>query len=140
MIKNKNSVKSFPSILVVEDDEATLESISLKLKKEGFEVDSAGNSAAGFEKLCRNPNFSAVLLDLRLPQGDGFSFLEEKRKRNDLSAVPVIVFTNLNQKEYVERALSLGANGYLVKANHNISDIIEQLKKCLKGEKCQIDI
>lgn len=140
MTKNKNVPKSFsPKILVIEDDEATLESISLKLKKEGFEVDSAGDSAAGFEKLRRNPNFSGILLDLHLPQGDGFVFLEEKNKENSLSAVPVIVFTNLNQREYVEKALGLGAKGYLVKANHDISDIIEQLKKCLKGEKCQID-
>lgn len=141
MMKNKNAANSSsPSILVVEDDEATLESISLKLKKEGFEVDSAGDNAAGLEKLRRNPNFSGVLLDLRLPQGDGFGFLEGKSKESNLSNIPVIVFTNLNQREYVEKALGLGAKGYLVKANHDISDIIKQLKKCLKGEKCQIDL
>jgi len=74
-----------------------------------------------------------------MPKGDGFKFLEDKAKDSTVSDVSVIVFTNLSQLEYIDRALALGVKGYLIKAHHSIQGIVEEVKKCLQGEECAID-
>jgi len=126
-------------ILVVEDDEPTSLAITFKLKKEGFVVIQAGDGEKGLEALTESGPFSGVLLDLRMPKGDGFKFLEEKAKNPKISGVPVIVFTNLSQPEFVNRALKLGVKGYLVKAHHSAQEIVEELHQCLHEGKCTID-
>ena len=126
-------------ILVVEDDEATLQAIAFKLKKEGFEVIQAGDGDEGIIKLKTKGPINGILLDLRMPKGDGFKFLEEKAKDPAIAEVPVIVFTNLSQREFVDKALSLGVKGYLVKAHHSVQEIVNELHQCLHEGKRRID-
>lgn len=126
-------------ILLVEDDLPTVEAALLKLKKSGFKTDFAEDGQIGLKKLRREGPFDGVLLDLRMPKGDGFQFLEGKMKDPKVRKVPVIIFSNLNQPEFVKRALDLGAIGYLVKANHSLDEIVKELKKCLETNQCQID-
>jgi len=126
-------------ILIVEDDESTLQAITYKLEKEGFEVIQATDGEIGLEILRKSGQFTGILLDLRMPKGDGFKFLEEKAKDEKISDVPVIVFTNLSQPEFVNRALKLGVKGYLVKAHHSAQEIVEELHQCLHEGKCTID-
>ncbi len=126
-------------ILLVEDDLPTAETVLLKLKKAGFKTDFAEDGISGLAKLRQSGRFDGILLDLRMPKGDGFKFLEEKQADETLRGVPVIVFTNLSQPEFVNRALSLGAKGYLVKANHSLEEIILEIRKCLDTGQCQID-
>ena len=126
-------------ILLVEDDAPTRESAGIKLAKEGFTVETAENGFVAFEKIQRDSNFRAILLDLRMPKSDGFEFLEKKKAHPELQNIPVIVFTNLNQPENIERAVSLGAKGYLVKAHHSIQEIANELKNCLVHGTCIID-
>ena len=128
-----------PHILVVEDDNPTLESVLIKLNKEGFLTTAAMDGQEGIKALLKNEPFSLVLLDILMPQKDGFWFLEEKNKNSKIKNVPVVVFTNYSQPEYVSRALKLGVKGYLVKANHSLSDIVGEIKKCLEGGVCKID-
>lgn len=126
-------------ILVVEDDEPILQAITFKLVKEGFEVEGAADGIIGIDKLKNDSPFSGVLLDLRMPKGDGFKFLEAKKDDKQICDVPVIVFTNLSQKEFVNRAIELGVKGYLVKASHGVQEIVDELNKCLRGEQVKID-
>jgi len=126
-------------ILVVEDDVPILEAISIKLKEAGYEVEQAVDGQIGLEYLQHRGPFHLILLDLRMPKGDGFKFLEDKAKDSTVSDVSVIVFTNLSQLEYIDRALALGVKGYLIKAHHSIQGIVEEVKKCLQGEECAID-
>ena len=126
-------------ILLVEDDEPTRESTILKFKKAGIEIDFAENGQQGLEKLHRAGHFDLILLDLRMPKGDGFWFLEWKEDDQSIKDIPVIVFTNFSQPELLQRALSFGVIGYLIKANHSLDEIIEEVKECLKTGKCRID-
>lgn len=126
-------------ILVIEDDIPILEATTIKLEEEGFKVEQAVDGIIGLEYLKKRGPFDAILLDLRMPKGDGFKFLEDKAKDPSISGVPVVVFTNLGQVDYLNRSLGLGVKGYLIKAHHSLSEIIEEVKKCLKGEPCQID-
>lgn len=75
---------------------------------------------------------SIVLLDLMLPTMDGFAVLETIRKRTDESKdVPVIVVSNLGQEKDRERALTLGATSYLVKAEVSVEEIVAKIESTL---------
>ena len=144
--KNKIKNKKIPKksshhqcVLVIEDDPPTLESVLFKLKQRGFETDHALNGESGFNKLSQHGPFLGVLLDMRMPGSDGFSFLEKKNKDDRLHDIPVLVFSNYGQSEYIARALQLGARGYLVKAHHSIEDIINHVDRCFNKNDCSVD-
>lgn len=125
-----------PKILLVEDDNSTRESVIIKLRLSGFEVVPAENGPEALEKLREEGPFSAVLLDLIMPGGDGFNFLKEKQADKSLKDIKVIVFSNLSQKEHVDRAAELGASSYWVKAHHSLREVVDKLNLFLKdGEK-----
>jgi DNA-binding response OmpR family regulator len=76
-----------------------------------------------------------VLLDLMLPGAkDGFAVLEAIRARTDaLKTVPIIVVSNLGQEKDIQRAKSLGANDYLVKAEVSIEEIVAKIESTMGG-------
>jgi CheY-like chemotaxis protein len=139
MIKGKVAAKKNNlKILVIEDEEMAREAILLKLKRAKISSSFAEDGVDGLEKL-QNEKFSGVLLDLRMPRGDGFFFMEEKNKNEKFRDIPVIVFSNFSQPEFINRALSLGARGYLIKAQNSVGDIVEQLKNCILLGRCPVD-
>lgn len=126
-------------VLIMEDDDATRQAAVFKLEKEGFEVEEANNGIQALDMMIKDGTLDLILMDIRMPRGDGFHFLEEKQKDARVQNVPVIVFTNLSQPEFVDRALKLGAKGYLVKAHHSLSEIIIEVKNCIAGGVCRVD-
>ncbi|MGH9811156.1 MAG: response regulator [Terriglobia bacterium] len=84
---------SSASILVVEDDEPTRELLCHSLKTMGYAPSTAVNGRSGLDWLASNPSPRLILLDLMMPEMDGFEFLRELRKRPMLAEVPVIVVT-----------------------------------------------
>lgn len=129
-----------PRILLVEDDALTRESVLIKLNRSGFKTEFAEDGDSGLKKLRNQGPYAAVLLDLVMPNGDGFKFLKEKRDDPKIKDTMVIVFTNLSQKEQIKRAADLGAHGYLIKAHHSLQDIVKKLNQCLTDIKqCPID-
>jgi DNA-binding response OmpR family regulator len=117
-------------VLVIEDDESVARVYAIKLQQLGVDVVMAGDGEAGFAKL-KEEKPSVVLLDLMLPIKDGFWVLEERGKVPALKKVPVIVLSNLGQETDKERATSLGATEYLVKANISIKDLLDKIKTYL---------
>jgi len=136
--KQKDNSKKKLRVLVVEDDEPTLESVVFKLKQRGFLVDPAKDGEEALAKL-QKIKYSAILLDLRLPKGNGYQFLEEKNKDSNLREIPVVVFSNLSLRVFIDWALELGVKGYLVKAHHSISEIADEFQKCIKEGSCRVD-
>lgn len=126
------------SLLVIEDDIPTCEAITMKLKKKGFLVEFAEDGEAGFQKLFQK-TFSGVLLDLRLPRVDGFEFLERKSQDEKLKKIPVMIFSNFGQPEYIHRSLALGARGYVVKTQHSIDEIVDDIAKCFLEQRCYVE-
>ena len=116
---------------MVEDDEF-LRSIAVKrMEKEGYEVivSTDGSDAA---KLAQEGKPGLILLDLLLPGTSGFDILEKVKGEVSTKAIPVIVFSNLGQKEDIERAQKLGANDFLIKANFTLDVLMDKLKGYLK--------
>jgi len=115
-------------ILVVEDDKFLRELITQKLAKEGYEVMEAIDGEEGVKKT-KEEKPDLVLLDLILPGIDGFEVLTRIREGSDPSSTPVIILSNLGQKEDVERGLKLGATDYMIKAHFTPGEIIEKIHK-----------
>jgi DNA-binding response OmpR family regulator len=118
-------------ILIVEDDKFLRELISRKLQQQEFSVVEAVDGTEGLQKT-KEEKPDLILLDLILPGLDGFEVLTRIKQDPHLSSIPVVILSNLGQKEEVERGLKLGAIDYLVKAHFTPSEIIEKVKGILQ--------
>ncbi len=118
-------------ILIVEDDKFLRELIVKKLAKEGYEVSEAIDGEEGIKKI-KSEKPDLILLDLILPGMDGFEVLSKMKDDPLLSSIPVIILSNLGQKEDVEKGLKLGAIDYLIKAHFTPGEIIEKIRANLK--------
>lgn len=117
-------------ILLVEDEPTLQKTISEILTQEGFKILSALDGEAGLNFALREKP-DLILLDLILPKIDGFEVLENLKKNESTKKIPVIILTNLENAAAVERALELGANSYLVKANYELEDVVQKVKQAL---------
>lgn len=119
-------------ILFVEDEEALQRAMGEMLEQKGFNVIRAMDGEIGLA-LSKKELPDIILLDLILPKKNGFEVLVEIKKDPATKDIPVIVLTNLEGSEDVEKALALGAMTYLVKANYNLSDIFGKIEMALRG-------
>ncbi len=118
-------------ILIVEDDKFLRDLITQKLWKEGFDVVEAVDGEHGLKKV-KEVKPDLILLDLILPGIDGFAVLAETKKDPGLALIPVIILSNLGQRDDIEKGLKLGAVDYLIKAHFTPGEIIEKVKKVLE--------
>jgi len=118
-------------ILIIEDDKFLRELIAQKLFKEGFEAAEAIDGEEGIKKI-KSENPDLILLDLILPGIDVFEVLSRMREDSTLASIPVIILSNLGQKEDVEKGLKLGAVDYLIKAHFTPGEIIDKIKVALR--------
>jgi two-component system, OmpR family, response regulator BaeR len=119
------------TILLVEDDPFLIDIYSEKFKLAGFEAETVGDGERTLEKI-REKKPDLVMLDLVLPHIDGWEILRQIKKDPELSAIPVIVFSNLGQKSDIENGLALGAAKYLIKSQYTPSEVVDEIKKILK--------
>ncbi|OHA62542.1 MAG: hypothetical protein A3E07_00310 [Candidatus Wildermuthbacteria bacterium RIFCSPHIGHO2_12_FULL_45_9] len=113
-------------ILIIEDDKFLRELIVQKLGKEGYEIVEAAEGEDGLKKL-RESNPDLVLLDLILPGIDGFEVLKQAKADTQTASTPVIILSNLGQKDDVDKGLELGAIDYLIKAHFTPGEIVEKI-------------
>ena len=118
-------------ILIVEDDEFLRSLAAKRLEKEGYSVLTATDGTSGL-KLAGEEAPAIILLDLLLPGMSGYEVLEKLRATESTKSTPVIVFSNLGQKEDVEKAKGLGANDFLIKANFTLDDVVVKIQEYLK--------
>jgi len=116
-------------ILIMEDERPIGQAMALKLGKSGFEATHALNGEEGLQRLKNDGPFDLMLLDLVMPTMDGFAVLTELQKQKN--KIPVLVMTNLSQNEDKQRAIDLGAQGFFVKSNISVSDVIAEVEKIL---------
>lgn len=102
-----------------------------KFVADGFEVLLADNGVNGLE-LAKTAKPDIIMLDIILPQLDGFSVLEQIKKDKATKDIPVIMLTNLGTDEDKAKGKIMGAADYLVKASLTPGQISEKIKKVLK--------
>ncbi len=119
-------------ILIVEDEIFLSNLLKTTLEKEGFEVVQVFSGKDVSKELLVEERIDLILLDLILPDKNGFEILEEIKKDPLLSKIPVIVLSNLGQEEDILKAKKLGVKDYFVKARESTESIVEKIKKILK--------
>lgn len=118
-------------ILIIEDDKFLRELIARKLNNEGFDILEAVDGEDGIKKI-KEGKPDLILLDLILPGIDGFEVLSRKKEDPSIASIPVIILSNLGQREEIEKGLKSGAIDYLIKAHFTPGEIIEKIKMALK--------
>lgn len=118
-------------ILVVEDDKFLRELITQKLAREGYDVKEAVDGEEGVVKV-KEEKPDVILLDLILPGIDGFEVLAKIKEDPEVENIPVVILSNLGQRDDVERGLKLGAVDFLIKAHFTPGEIIEKVEKIMK--------
>lgn len=118
-------------ILIVEDDKFLRELISQKLIREDYDIIEAVDGEKGL-KAIKEEKPDLVLLDLILPGIDGFEVLTKAKEDPAMKDIPIIILSNLGQKDDIERGLKIGAIDYLIKAHFTPGEIVEKVKSVLK--------
>lgn len=126
--------KTRPRIIFIEDDKMLVRAYKEKLTMEGFEVDCATDGLEAIFKFGSN-DYDLILLDLLLPKVNGLDVLKQLRTSGWPAAQkPVIVFSNLGNSSEIEKARTLGANDYFVKANISPNQLVEKIRENLKQD------
>lgn len=124
---------SAQKILIVEDDKFLRDLIQQKLNKEGFVTLVAIDGEEGV-RIAQTELPHLVLLDLILPGIDGFEVLKRLKGDSKTSSIPIVVLSNLGQKEDMDRTLKSGAEDFMVKAHFTPSEIVEKVRSILKAK------
>lgn len=118
------------NILLAEDDPFLIDIYATRLG-EDFDVKVSRNGEEAL-KMAKEKIPDLILLDIVLPQMDGWQVLTEIRKDKKLEKIPVIVLSNLGQRTEIDKGFSLGVTKYLIKAHFTPSEVVDEIKKILK--------
>ncbi len=128
-------------IVMVEDDPAMREIVVHKLQTHGFDVKEAEDGSKGVDMiLAEKPDL--VLLDLMLPEIDGFKVLETIRTNPDpaIAETPIIILSNLWSNKDILRTKALKVQAYMVKAYFTTEEILTKINEILKDTKKAVDL
>jgi len=119
-------------VLIVEDDEILLRALYLLFHKGDYTIASASDGETAI-KMTQRMKPNVVLLDLLMPKMNGFDYLRNIKAIAEFKDLPVIVLSNLGDKDDIEKAKALGALDYFVKANTDLSTLFDKVKKILEN-------
>lgn len=118
-------------ILVVEDDNAISQILLDTLTKEGYVALQARDGIEGFKAVVESQP-DLILLDILMPNMDGMTMLKKIREKESSKKIPVIILTNLETLDSLNKALGHGAYDYLVKSDWKLEDVMKKVKQRLK--------
>lgn len=116
-------------VLIAEDEKPMAKALELKLTKGGFEAKAVFDGEEALAE-AEKGGYDVLLLDLMMPKKDGFAVLEGLKEKG--IELPVIVLSNLSQKEDVDKAKALGAADYFIKSDTPIAQIVDHVNRVLK--------
>ena len=117
-----------PKILLAEDDKFISRAYNDGLKRAGFKMLIATDGLKTME-IVKKDKPDLILLDLVMPDKDGFEVLKELKMDDELKKIPVIILSNLGQDSDVKKGKELGAIDYLIKANYSMKDVVAKVKE-----------
>lgn len=116
------------TVLIVEDEEMLANAMVEALTDAGYSVTSAGNGEDGLKKAMETHPM-LILLDVMMPKMDGLSMMTALKQQQSDPKSHVIFFTNLSQAEKIADAVKEGAEGYMVKADSSLEDIVAKVNQ-----------
>jgi CheY-like chemotaxis protein len=117
------------SILLVDDDKFLLDMYRKKFEASGMKVDVSSNPTEVIDKLKDNHNYDILVFDIIMPGLDGLELLEQVRREGLAKDSIVIMLTNEGDSAKIEKAKSLGVEGYIVKATTIPSEVVDETLK-----------
>lgn len=126
-VKEENTKKK---IVILEDDLALVKSLLQALSNDGFEVLSAVDGETGLRVISESKP-DLIVLDIILPRKSGFEVMEALAADPGLSRIPVIILTNLESSQDIDRMIELGAKSFLVKTNYSLEEVASKIKETL---------
>ncbi|MCL2185881.1 MAG: response regulator [Treponema sp.] len=130
--QNIESEKLRKSILVVDDSLPTREIESEILQSEGYLVDTASDGGQAL-KAAKSKHYDLICTDINMPVMDGFMLIENLKKHEELSKIPVIVISSKEDLDDLKRAFKLGASRYIVKNSFNNQNLLEAVHELIGG-------
>lgn len=118
-------------VLLIEDEKEVAELYKLKLTLDGYEVITAESGQDGLDKALRESP-ELIFLDIKMPEMDGFEVLKKLRGSSKTENVPVIILSNFDEEDLIEKGLTLGANEYLIKSQFTPEGISKKVKNWVK--------
>ncbi len=119
-------------ILLIEDEEALVEVLSIKLDREGYEVKIGFDGEEGYNMI-KDFNPDIILLDIVMPKMDGYDVLEKMREEG--IKIPVIIISNSGQPVEIEKTKQLGAVDHLIKTQFNPADVVTMIQRYMDSIK-----
>ena len=120
-------------ILIIEDDRSLQNALVEIMGRAGYQVASAFDGEEGLQKIAAGKP-DLILLDIILPKKDGYEVLETIKKGEATKNIPVLILTNLEEIDNVQKALDLGATTFMVKSDFSLKDVLEKVKENLKQQ------
>ena|SRR5436190_2157325 len=117
-------------VLIVEDEKALNQAYQIVLKRQGHKVASAFNGEEALE-LFKKQLPDLVLLDLRLPKVDGVEFLKQLSPHKNYSDTKIIIFSNYDDQEEIDKAFQHGATRYILKAWSSPQELVKVVDESL---------
>ncbi len=118
-------------ILIIEDDTFIRDIYQIKFQQEGFEVMMAEDGVVALERLNQFvPDI--ILLDVIMPYMDGMEVLRKIKENGKLKEIPIIMLTNISEKEKIDEGMETGANDYLIKSHFTPSEVVHKVRTLLK--------
>lgn len=122
------------TVLIVDDDKFILNMYSIKFKKEGFNVLTAGDGKDALTQLQNGACPDAVVLDIVMPVMDGLEMLGSMRQLELAKEAMVLILSNQGQSTDIEKAKRLGIDGYIVKATTIPSEVVTEVLRMLASK------
>lgn len=123
------------SILIVDDDKFLSDMYSMKFSERGFVVETASDGQMALSKIGAGLTPDIFLVDIVMPEMDGFELVQQILKHPSPQKRHIIILSNLGQKEDVEKGLSLGADGYIVKASATPTEVVDKVLEIVGAKK-----
>lgn len=118
-------------ILIIEDEKFLAEMYTDKFSQSGYKVILALESEEGI-KIAKKEKPDLIILDILLPRENGIAFLKKLREDPEISAIPVIAFSNYDVPETRKQAAELGAKDYLIKTDYTPKEVVDKVATYLK--------
>lgn len=122
-------------ILIVDDDAFLIDMYALKFTQNNFIVSTAFNGKEAIEKLTAGFIPDIILLDIMMPEMDGFEMLEKINTENISPSSVKIILSNKGQQSDIDTGMKLGASGYIIKASNTPAEVVSQVNEILNKVK-----
>lgn len=126
---SETTKKTGKKIMLVEDDPFISDIYHIKLDEAGYDVSLASNGLEVIKKLEEGELPDLMLLDIVMPYMDGRDVLKTMRENEAWKDIPVILLTNISEKQQVEEAFKYGVKDYLIKSHFTPSEVVEKIQE-----------